>query len=594
MFNKITKAVYLALFFVLLLSSPATAISKFETKYQVYYKVENSGKTKVSFVITQKNNLSIVYATEYGISLNETNIQNLKITDEGVAVSNPTIVNSQNQTIISFPFPNKVVGKNKTRTFTIEYEANDIASKQGNTWQINIPRFESSESISDQTAILSLPEGFPAPAYIDPKPDIVNNNTYYFSSKTTANKPISAIFGQNQYFKASIKYYLKNDLNIKNQKSITLIPNTGYQNVYYLSVEPKPLKISEDGDGNLLAIYDLSPNQEINISTHLFISTDFLPRQKNTDPQNYHKESNQIWNHDDVAFSSPEIKNLTSPKSIYDFVVSKLKYDYQKINLSGTKRQSASSILNDPLSAICTDFTDLFVALARRADIPARELEGIAISDNPDLRPIADKIDLLHAWPEYYDKDKMVWVQVDPTWANTTRGMDYFTKLDFNHIVFAIHGQTPFEPLPAGGFKSSTDTTKQIEISPTDKVDFPKASLTLTLQSNSFNKVDLKLKNETGTYFQGQLEAIENNLIKSYQGQVRVPPFSETTLSLETKPLSLFDTNQSETIIVLNGENQTVKFRSDKNTSPFLYASAGLLLGVGTLIARSLLLRRRK
>ncbi len=595
--GKFIKTLFLFIlsFFAISAYNKTLAITKFETKYQVYYKVEEGGNTKVTFVINQKNNLSVVYATEYGISLNETRINNLKISDEGVLIQNPTIVKSQNQTIISFPFANKVVGKNKSRSFTIEYETPDIVSKQGNTWQINIPRFESNESVSEQTAILSLPEKFPQPTYIDPKPDIVNNNTFYFSSKSMANKPISAIFGNEQFYKAKINYQIQNDQNVKVDKSITLIPDTSYQTVSYSSIEPAPEKITEDQDGNLLGHYTLKPGQELNIAATINIKTSFQPKSgyQQTTNQKY-LESNQIWNYDHNAFTSPEIKNLNSPKAIYDFVTNKLKYDYQKINESGTIRQPASEILNNYLSAICTDFTDLFVALARKANIEARELEGIAISDNQDLKPISNKVDLLHAWPEYYDREKGLWIQIDPTWANTTKGMDYFFKLDFNHIVFAIHGSTPLEPVPAGGFKTKNNKEKQIQIIPSEEIVFPEAVLTPTITSSGISTAKLNLKNNTGVYFYGNLQVKEDNYLKAYSSSIKVPPYSEIAIDLNTKLLSFFDSSTTESIIILNGKQQSISSTKEPVSSPFLFATLGLILGSATLAARSLLLRRQR
>ncbi|OGD81585.1 hypothetical protein A2572_04345 [Candidatus Collierbacteria bacterium RIFOXYD1_FULL_40_9] len=582
-------------FFFSSLQNPIFAITKFDTKYQVYYKVEENGNTKVTFVINQKNNLSVVYATEYGISLNETRINNLKILDEGVSIANPNVVKSQNQTIISFPFANKVVGKNQTRNFTIEYETTDIVSKQGSTWQINIPRFESNESISEQTAILSLPENFPQPAYIDPKPDIVNNNTYYFSSKSMANKPISAIFGKAQYYKGKINYQLQNEQSTKLTKSITLIPNTSYQTVFYESISPMPDSVSEDQDGNLLAYYSLKPGQTINITANLNIQTNFQPNSPRSpiSDQKY-TENNQIWNYDHSAFTTPEIKSLNNPKAIYDYVTNKLKYDYQKINEAGTVRQPASDILSNYQSAICTDFTDLFVTLARKVGIPARELEGYAISDNQDLKPISSKIDLLHAWPEYFDKDKKLWIQVDPTWANTTKGLDYFSKLDFNHIVFAIHGLTPLEPIPAGGFKNANNKEKQIQIIPSKEVVFPNSTPVPTLTPDKINSAKLTFKNEQGVYFYGQAEVVENSYLKPLVQALIIPPYSKAEITIKTKPISFFDTNGSKSIIIINGQQHEIQTTTEQTTSPFFLAASGILLGTITLIARSLLLRKLK
>ena len=58
------------------------------------------------------------------------------------------------------------------------------------------------------------------------------------------------------------------------------------------------------------------------------------------------------------------------------------------------------------------EFTDLFVAIARAAGIPARESVGYAYTTNSRLRPLSLVTDVLHAWPEYYDADKKIWVHL--------------------------------------------------------------------------------------------------------------------------------------------------------------------------------------
>src|SRR5690606_16956842 len=74
-------------------------------------------------------------------------------------------------------------------------------------------------------------------------------------------------------------------------------------------------------------------------------------------------------------------------------------------------------------------------------------------TENDRLRPLSLVDDVLHAWPEYYDKDKKQWVMIDPTWGNTTKGMDYFNTLDFEHITFVVKGLDSEYPIPAGGYK---------------------------------------------------------------------------------------------------------------------------------------------
>ena len=96
--------------------------------------------------------------------------------------------------------------------------------------------------------------------------------------------------------------------------------------------------------------------------------------------------------------------------------------------------------------------------------IPARELNGFAFTNEEVNKPLSLNLtggDLLHAWPEYFDPI-LGWVQIDPTWGNTS-GVDYFSKLDTNHFVFSIKGMNSEYPLPAGAYRFDGDK-KLIEV----------------------------------------------------------------------------------------------------------------------------------
>jgi len=82
------------------------------------------------------------------------------------------------------------------------------------------------------------------------------------------------------------------------------------------------------------------------------------------------------------------------------------------------------------------EFTDTFITLVRALGIPAREINGYAYAQNDRLRPLGLEQDVLHSWPEYYDFASQTWQQVDPTWGNTTGGLDYFHKFDLDHFTF--------------------------------------------------------------------------------------------------------------------------------------------------------------
>ncbi len=238
--------------FSLLSASPIQAIATFSTDYIITYDVGEQGSTRVTFNIAQKNNLSTIYATSFSLSLSQTNLKNITVKD---ALGNitPEVSQTDNVTNINFDFKNKVVGRDEVNNFTIAFDSTDIATKQGSVWEINIPKLEPNENTNSQQIVLRVPPSFKQPAYIDPRPSRVDGNTYYFSSASLGNKSISALFGTTQYFKAQLTYNLKNPLPKTFSTQIALPPDTAYQTVFIKAIEPKPVSIAADPDGNWLA-----------------------------------------------------------------------------------------------------------------------------------------------------------------------------------------------------------------------------------------------------------------------------------------------------------------------------------------------------
>ena len=585
--------------FVLLLAlsaAPVHALATFATDYIVTYDIGQQGTTHVTFDIAQKNNLSTVYATSFSLSLSQTNINNIRVADAAGAIS-PAINRTDNLTNISFDFLAKVVGRDKFNRFTVQYDSVDIAAKQGSVWEINIPRLETNENTNSQQIILKVPASFGQPAYIDPKPGRIEANNYYFSSNVLANKSISAVFGTTQYFKLQLTYNLTNPLPKKLTTQIALPPDTAYQTVYLKKISPPPDDIAADPDGNWLASYTLSPNTDLQVTTDLAIKLDFNPKKTPPPDVNLYTRATKLWDYTDPDIAAAAT-NLTTPKAIYDYVVSHLQYSYARItngNGSGVNRPGAVWALANPSQAICTEFTDLFIALARENGIPARENQGYAMSTNDKLKPLSLAKDVLHAWPEYYDQVKQTWVQIDPTWANTTGGIDYFNKLDLNHLVFAIHGLSATQPFPAGAYKTSGGGSKDVFVTITPAETFPKAQFRLDYDNQNRERLFLTLENLSGVAGDATVSVSGKNSVEGSVSTNRLPPFGKTTVEIRFQPTLLLYPQSEQLIIDINGQNSNLTITRQPNLPPaFLWGVAGsFTLGLA-LLTRGLYLRRRR
>lgn len=99
---------------------------------------------------------------------------------------------------------------------------------------------------------------------------------------------------------------------------------------------------------------------------------------------------------------------------------------YRNIRKVGTAALSNASEVLKTREGDCTEHTVLFVALARAAGIPAREVAGLTAVDRGDGL-------YYHAWPEVWIGD---WIAMDPT-----LGQDL---ADATHVKFAQGGAEQF------------------------------------------------------------------------------------------------------------------------------------------------------
>jgi hypothetical protein len=474
------------LYFALSINS-VHADDAFAVDAVVTYKVENSGKTLVTHNVTLENLFSTLYATTYTLSLENINAQNVAAkNDLGKIIQ---VDSQQDGTILNLKltFNDAIVGKGAKRHFTISYENGSFAAKTGEVWEISIPRLSGESTFRSYQVNLVIPDSFGQEAYISPQPisssDSDGFKNYSFSKDKISSTGVTAGFGQFQVFSFNLFYHLENPLAINSQTEIALPPDTAFQKVYFSKIDPKPADVRIDEDGNWLAVYKLTPRQRIDVnavgSVQIFASYRAFPKPSQTVlnnnllPTSYWQSGNE------------QIKllaaNLKTPEAIYDFVSKNLKYNLSRVQ-PNVQRMGAVSALQSPNQAICMEFTDLFIAIARAAGIPAREINGYAYTENKELQPLSLVNDVLHAWPEYYDKNKGAWIPIDPTWGATS-GVDYFNKLDLRHFAFVIHGKSDTQPYPPGSYKLGTNPQKDVYVSfgelPAERNSTPKFSVTV-------------------------------------------------------------------------------------------------------------------
>lgn len=611
---------FLASFFLLtsLFLNTNVMAADFNAEYSVVYDISNDGLTHVTQNVSFINQTKNKYATRYNISVGSSKLTNFRAKDGGGEIK-PEVNTKEDNTDITLNFNDKVVGFGRSINFTLSYDSTDAAVRNGQLWEVNIPKLATEENISQYSLILKVPSSFGPIHYINPTPaktEDGDKRIFTFNKDEVFKSGINAAFGEVQVFDLNLKYHLYNQNLFNTIQEIALPPDTENQNVNYFSIDPKPSEVYADKDGNYLAKYQLNAGQKLDIVANLQVKTV-------SNDQNFHTKKwssaelesflgpDKYWesNHPLIVAKAKELK---TPENIYKFVSSTLKYSYDRLKNSKIERYGAVSALSNPNDAICMEYTDLTIALLRAAGIPARELNGYGYTENRKLRPISiggeEQSDVLHAWPEYYDTDKSRWVQIDPTWSSTTGGLDYFHRIDNNHLVFVIKGFSSEYPHPAGSYKYNGQKDKDVDVvfAKENKFGPPQINVEMTNQkvvSGFPGYSGVKIANLSGVSMSdNSLTVTTQKLGVLPSNNLRVdiiPPFGNLSVDLKFKETDILAQRKEEIKIVLRGYNGTQEYSPEflrtLEVQPFyVYAKLPILLitvPLGLLVLITIILR---
>lgn len=537
----------------------------FDISVDSTYTVHDSGITTVAQTIHIKNKTEFYYTPTYTVSIGFADVENVvAYNSDGVI---PTTIDDKNSNSksIKLSFQKRYTGLSSVNTFTLKFDTKDIAKKQGNIWEVVIPGIAKPDDFTDYSTKILVPESFGKASIIKPDHNEPKSTSLTLTKDEVGRAGIYLLYGDKQYYSFSIKYNISNPNLFPVKTEIALPPSTNYQNVLINSFSSQPTDVTRDADGNWLASYRLSPQQKKTVIVNGIVEVTIPSKTEQlskSEIKNFTSEK-KYW-----ETTSPQVvkvaESLTDPKSIYGYVTKNLTYNYSKV-ASDNVRLGGRGALAAPQNSVCLEFTDLFISLMRSKGIPARSVEGYAYTDNTKLRPISLANDILHAWPEYYSSDQKRWVMVDPTWGNTTKGMDYFNSLDFSHIAFVIKGMDSQYPIPGGGYKFDGES-KDVKVAFAGSNDFvPKQNINIsdTFPNFSFPKISIQgsfdIKNDGNAPLENLTVSITTNHNTKRQFLVDFIPPSGTrkiTTSFSDTP---FLTNGNEVITMQVGNKKYVK-----------------------------------
>lgn len=592
MFQKLLFSFLSVLCLSFILAPQVHASEYYSRDYAVTYTVKEDGMTNVSINVTLTNKTSDYYAVSDTITLSFSDIRNLTARDPDGPLK-PVITKSDTGNDVESTFNKKVVGSGKSLVYNVTFDTGDIARHVGKIWEINIPGLSQPETIDGFTTEVKVPPSFGEPTYVKPAQA---DKKLVFTKEQLANSSISIAYGTEQIYSFGLVYHLQNKNVFPIKTEIALPPTTNYQEVSISSIEPKPTNITLDKDGNWMAQFQLTPAQKIDVVVRGIVKLSNIPRREVLSADDFatFTKEQPYW-----EINNSQIRDLArklkTPKAIYDYVVENLQYDFNRVG-PDQPRLGAQQALKRKNEAICLEFTDLFVALARAAGIPAREINGYAHTENVKQRPLSLVQDILHAWPEYYDKDKQTWVMVDPTWGNTTGGTDYFTVFDFDHITFVRKGISSTYPIPAGGYKNVGDEEKKdigVQFGQSFPTDIPQVQLTAEFPVKVLSVLPIagtvKITNTSSILFPAQTAVVTSSTLRPMRHEIHIwpiPPFGSVELPVSFDKVPLLTNRSFDFIFRL----QDAIIQRRVTVTPFAFSSNQIIGGITVVLLSSIIL----
>ena len=424
------------------------------------YMLSAGSSVRVERTIIFTNKLNDHIIESYTLFFNSQSVpRNIEVQEDGTEASYVTR-RENNLLALVITFKHPVQGTGKEKKLFVSYDFDGLVNNQQGYKELVIPVDPKNTEYEQYDIEVVAPSNFPTLGLSKPRVSTVGDHIYRWTNvQTVQDQSVYIAFGAQALYTIELHYALKNEDDVPHRYEIPFIPDGAYQKVYIESIDPAPEKTRIDEDDNILGSYSVDSRSVKNIVLQATVSLNTILRSELQTylREKYKKIGMSRYLTQENYWSLPQsLGEFKISKDIYTYVVNTLSYDTSRINGS-LQRMGAAWIVQNPNRAVCMEYTDLFVALARESGIGAREVIGYGVTSGDTSLPLSFLGDVLHAWPEYYDTAREIWHPVDPTWGDTS-GVDYYSSLDLNHIAFVYHGTSAQFPLPPGVYKLKQNT----------------------------------------------------------------------------------------------------------------------------------------
>ncbi len=510
--------IFLLSCFVLSFPSKAEASGVFNITVDRTFEVDAQGQMQVTETRTIKNDTSDLYipkdssskssvetfhilkfriGPEVDNTLLDKSVATAKILDASGNALSFEKVPEQDSYALKVKYP-RDINPGQSIIFKLQYTNYELSEKIGALYDIYIHGFDKDFKFVDgntsvkYNTVLVIPDSLPEENLVSPEPsskkDEGGKRSYSFSEESLVGKFVWVQLGKKQIYKFKIdqkieptenrKTGFKNEYKIVIPKDVDEAAVT--QKVYYSSITPAPSYIRKDEEGNLIGGFNVDSDKELIVTVEGYAEvslTDLNLKDAkilnlsdiSTDMQSYLKPA-EYWEVDDPKIGSKANEIKGDEKNVYKIVEKTYKFvvdsiDYSQVKRFGlNERQGAKKTLEGG-AAVCMEYADLFLTLARAQGVPARAAFGYGY----DSRVPSDKQES-HQWDEVYMPGIDKWVSVEVTWGESGTAL---IGGDLNHFYIYNASKDPNSPAMVeslvhggGGELNAPD----FEISVTDEV----------------------------------------------------------------------------------------------------------------------------
>lgn len=572
------------LFFLLFFLIPGTvhAQEKFETSLSSIYNIYEADPAEVIWNYKIKNKTSEVIVSSYKLFINYPDAFNISVTDSKGKVDFNT-KKEKNGSLLTINFDNKVAGINKEKEFQIRFNSNDLYKSVGQEKEVNINKISSTQGFEVNSAEVNLPDSFTSTALIIPTPSSKGLKKFGFND---LNSGIKISSDSERVYDLELSYHLYNQNLFARKIEIAIPSDNSYQEVFIQKIEPEPLNVRVDEDGNYLASYMLKPSKKLDIKVTEKIRVNISPNFSEV----YNFDSNSLTSEKKFwEVNHPSVKALAENKSIEDinsWLIDNLKYTSQP-----NARSGALDSIKSKGNRVSSDFVDVFVALSRSSGTPARGIQGFLV--NPTT--LVSQDDVIHVWAQYFNEELGKWIQVDPALSKAS-GLNYFNSWDLDHISFAVNGIDSTNPKPAGTYK--LNETKDIKVKRSEQFGLPKPQIKMRTEfrdpyfGGKAISGKIYFKNVTGAKIAKQDFLLNSSNLTPNEQKLDIPiipPYGEVAVevSYNSRPLL---TKEADTFKITLGENtlteevQILPIYRDKNLIIIIFLGAISVITITILI----------